>query len=81
MVRGGLAEVKGGSAELTHWRRLELKTYSQNNGCKHEKQRHLVAKIMFRIFFVEAQDPFNILATVFGRSYYPVKSHFRHFHP
>ena len=52
------------------------KNLQPKNRCQHEKQRHLVAKIMLRIFLVEAQDPFNILTAVFGRSYYPVKSHF-----
>ena len=46
------------------------------NHMKHEKQRHLMAKIMLQIFFVEAQDPSHILTTVFGRRYYRIKSHF-----
>ena len=43
---------------------------------KHEKQRHLVAKIKSRIFFVEALGPLNNSTTVFGRCYYLVKSQF-----
>ena len=46
------------------------------NRCKDEKQHHLVAKIKSRIFFVEALGPLNNSTTVFGRYYYPVKSHF-----
>ena len=47
------------------------KNLEPKNRFKHGKQRQLVAKIMFRIFFVEAQDPFNILTTVFVRHFHP----------
>ena len=59
-----------------------LKFYSQKKKrFKHAKQRHLVAKIKFRIFFVEAPGPFHNFTTVYGRFYYPVKSPFSAFPP
>ena len=52
------------------------KILHQKKRFKHEKQRHLVAKIKFRIFLVETPGPFRNFATVFGRCNNPVKSPF-----
>ena len=50
--------------------------FKAKNSFKHNKQRNLVSKMKFKIFFVEAQDPFHNFTTVLERCYYPVKSHF-----
>ena len=46
------------------------------NDLKHEKQRHLVSKMQFEIFFIKAQDPFHKYTAVFERCYFLVKSSF-----
>ena len=48
--------------------------FKAKNWSKHDKQRHLVSKMKFEMFFVEAQDPFHNYTTVLGRYYYPVPS-------
>ena len=46
------------------------------NCLKHDKQRHLVSKMKFKIFQIEVQGPFPKYTTVFERCYHRVKSSF-----
>ena len=55
--------------------------FKAKNCFKHDKQRHLVSKMKFEIFFVKAQVPFYNYTIVLGRGYYPVKIDFSAFPP
>ena len=75
----------------TNVRKSEINLFIVRDGCaeglkpencsKHDKQRLLVFKMKFEIFFIEAQDPFHNYTTYLEGAFTKSKIHFSAFPP